>query len=59
VLGASPGCLLSETHGHGGHDHPKPRQSLATPYTVIDGKIARVTLFPDEEQALEAVGLRE
>ena len=34
-------------------------RTFATLYTVIDGKIARVTLFPDEEQALEAVGLRE
>jgi ketosteroid isomerase-like protein len=28
-------------------------------YTVIDGKIARITAFPSEEDALEAAGLRE
>jgi ketosteroid isomerase-like protein len=35
------------------------RQSLAAVYTVIDGKIARITFFPSEEQALEAAGLQE
>jgi hypothetical protein len=28
-------------------------------YTVIGGKIARITGFPTEEEALEAAGLRE
>jgi hypothetical protein len=28
-------------------------------YSVIDGKIARITTFPSEEEALEAAGLSE
>ena len=28
-------------------------------YTVIDGKIARITFFASEDQALEAAGLSE
>jgi ketosteroid isomerase-like protein len=35
------------------------QQSFAALYTVIDGKIARVTFFPSEDQALEAAGLSE
>jgi ketosteroid isomerase-like protein len=57
------GCgavLAVVTEGGRGKSGGVPvRQSLATLYTVIDGKIARVTVFPDEEQALEAEGLRE
>jgi ketosteroid isomerase-like protein len=33
--------------------------SFAVLYTVIDGKIARWTLFPTEEEALETAGLSE
>ncbi len=33
--------------------------SFAALYTVIDGKIARSTLFGTEQEALEAAGLRE
>ena len=33
--------------------------SHATLHTVIDGKIARITVSPNEEQALETAGLRE
>ena len=32
-------------------------QHLATLYTVIDGKIARITTFRSEQEALEAAGL--
>jgi ketosteroid isomerase-like protein len=35
------------------------RQSFAVLYTVIDGKIVRVTFFASEEQALEAAGVSE
>jgi ketosteroid isomerase-like protein len=34
-------------------------RSLATLYTVIDGKIARMTVFRTERDALEAAGLSE
>ena len=45
--------------GRGKHSGAPVRQFFAALYTVIDGKIARITLFPSEEQALEAVGLSE
>jgi hypothetical protein len=35
------------------------RQSFAVLYTVIDGRIVRITGFPSEQDALEAVGLSE
>ena len=34
-------------------------RSYAALYAVIDGKIARITLFPDEKSAREAAGLSE
>jgi hypothetical protein len=33
-------------------------RSLATRYAVIDGKIARITTFRTEHEALETAGLR-
>jgi ketosteroid isomerase-like protein len=35
------------------------RHPFAMLYTVIDGKIARITQFPSEELAREAVGVSE
>jgi ketosteroid isomerase-like protein len=35
------------------------RRSFASLYTLIDGKIVRITQFPSEREALEAAGLRE
>ena len=35
------------------------RHSFAMLYTVIEGKIARITPFPSEEGARHAVGLSE
>src|SRR5262245_13893403 len=35
------------------------RRSFAGLYTVIDGKIARITQFPNEEDAIKAAGLSE
>ncbi len=34
-------------------------RSFAALYTVIDGRIVRITQFPSEEQALKAAGLQE
>jgi ketosteroid isomerase-like protein len=50
-------AVVTET-GRGKSSGVPVRRSFATLYTVIDGKIARITLFPSEEQALEAAGLR-
>ena len=51
-------ALVTET-GRGKGSGVPVRRSFAVLYTVIDSKIARVTFFAAEEQALEAAGLRE
>jgi ketosteroid isomerase-like protein len=51
-------ALLSE-EGRGKSSGAPVRQSIAALYTVINGKIARITFFPSVAQALEAAGLRE
>jgi len=35
------------------------QRSFAALYTLIDGKITRITFFASEDQALEAAGLQE
>jgi hypothetical protein len=49
---------VTETGRGKGSGVPVTR-SFVTLYTVIDGKIARCTLFGSEQEALEAAGLRE
>jgi ketosteroid isomerase-like protein len=51
-------AVVTET-GRGKGSGVPVRRSFATLYTVIDGKIARMTVFPSEEQALTAAGPRE
>jgi hypothetical protein len=51
-------AVLTETGRGKGSGVPVDR-SLATLYTVIDRKIARITMFHTEREALEAAGLRE
>jgi ketosteroid isomerase-like protein len=51
-------AVLTET-GRGKGSGVPVHRSLATLYTVIDGKIARITHFPTEQDALEAAGLEE
>src|SRR5206468_2802505 len=57
-----PGAVLaagvSETARGKGSGVPVNR-SFAVLYTVIDGNIARMTMFRTEQEALEAAGLRE
>jgi ketosteroid isomerase-like protein len=55
------GAVLAVVTGAGrGKSSGVPvRRSFAPLYTVIDGKIARITFFASEEQALEAAGLSE
>jgi ketosteroid isomerase-like protein len=50
--------VLTETGRGKGSGVPVDR-SLAALYTVIDGKIARITMFRTEQDAFEAAGLRE
>jgi ketosteroid isomerase-like protein len=58
-LGPGTVLVLVTEEGRGKSSGVPVRQSFAALYTVIDGKIARVTIFPSEEQALEAAGLSE
>jgi ketosteroid isomerase-like protein len=51
-------AVLTETGRGKGSGVPVDRP-LASLYTLIDGKIVRVTTFSSEEGALEAVGWRE
>jgi ketosteroid isomerase-like protein len=58
-LGSGAVLALLTEEGRGKSSGVPVRQSFAALYTVIDGKIVRVTFFPSEEQALEAAGLEE
>jgi ketosteroid isomerase-like protein len=58
-LGSGAVLALLTEEGRGKSSGVPVRQSFAALYTVIDGKIARVTFFSSEDQALEAAGLRE
>jgi ketosteroid isomerase-like protein len=51
-------AAVTETGRGKGSGAPVDR-SFAVIYTVIDGKIARMTIFRTEQDALEAAGLRE
>ena len=51
-------AAITET-GRGKGSGAPVRHSFAMLYTVIDGKIARITSFPSEEEAIEAVGALE
>jgi ketosteroid isomerase-like protein len=56
-----PGTVLagaSET-GRGKGSGAPVNRSFAALYTVIDGKIARITMFRTRQDALEAAGLAE
>jgi hypothetical protein len=48
-------AVVTET-GSGKTSGVPVRHSIATLYTVIDGKIVRITTFPSEQEALEAIG---
>jgi ketosteroid isomerase-like protein len=58
-LGSGAVLAVVTEEGRGKSSGVPVRQTFATLYTVIEGKIARVTLFPSEEVALEAVGRSE
>ena len=51
-------AVVTETGRGKGSGAPVERHFAAL-YTVIDGKITRITFFPSESEALEAAGLPE
>jgi len=51
-------AAVTET-GRGKSSGVPVRRTYATLYTVIDGKIARITVFPSEEEGRVAAGLSE
>jgi ketosteroid isomerase-like protein len=54
------GCVLATVteSGRGKSSGVPVRRSFAALYTVLDGRIARITTFPSEDEALKAAGLR-
>jgi ketosteroid isomerase-like protein len=59
-LGSGAVLVLGIEKERRGKGHAVPvRQSFAALYTVIDGKIARITFFPSEGEVLHAAGLSE
>jgi ketosteroid isomerase-like protein len=58
-LGSGAVLAVLTEEGRGKSSGVPVRQSFTALYTVIDGKIARITFFPSEAEALEAAGLRE
>jgi ketosteroid isomerase-like protein len=58
-LGAGAVLAVVTETGSGKTSGVLVRHSIATLYTVLDGKIVRITTFPSEEEALEAAGLSE
>jgi ketosteroid isomerase-like protein len=58
-LGSGAVLVVLTEAGRGKGSGVPVHRSLATLYTVIDGKIARITHFRTEQDALEAAGLRE
>jgi ketosteroid isomerase-like protein len=51
--------VVARETGRGKGSGVQVDRSLAALYTVIDGKIAHITTFRTEQDALEAAGLRE
>jgi ketosteroid isomerase-like protein len=51
-------AAVTESGRGKGSDVPVQR-SFAALYTLLDSKIARITTFPNEDEALEAAGLSE
>jgi ketosteroid isomerase-like protein len=56
-----PGGVLAvlTERGRGKGSGASVSKFLAALYTLLDGKIVRVTMFPSEREALEAAGLSE
>jgi ketosteroid isomerase-like protein len=57
--GAGAVLLIGTQSGRGKGSGVSVDRPLAVLYTLIDRKIVRITFFPDEQEALEATGLKE
>ena len=58
-LGSGAILAVATEAGRGKGSDAPVRRSLALLYTVLEGKITRMTVFASEEQALEAADLNE
>jgi ketosteroid isomerase-like protein len=58
-LGGGTVAVVIAERGRGKGSGVLVERTMAGLYTVLDGKIARVTFFPTEQDALEAAGLSE
>jgi ketosteroid isomerase-like protein len=58
-VGSGAVLAVVNEEGRGKTSGAPVRHSYAMLYTVIDAKIVRCTLFPSEDQALKAAGLKE
>ena len=58
-LGSGAVLAVATETGFGKTSGVPVNRSFAVIYTVMENKIVRMTLFPTEQAALEAVGLRE
>ena len=58
-LGTGAVLALVTQSGRGKGSGAAVDRSLAALYTVLDGKIVRITMFQGEKEALEAAGLSE
>ncbi len=58
-LGGGTALAVIAERGRGKGSGAHVERSYASLYNVIDGRVVRMTHFPTEREALEAVGLRE
>ena len=58
-LGGGTIAVVVTERGRGKGSGIAVERSAAGLYSVLDGRIVRITWFPTEREALEAVGLRE
>ena len=58
-LGSGAILAVATETGRGKGSGVPVQRSFAVLYTVVDGKIVRITFFHDEPEALEAAGLSE
>ena len=58
-LGGGTIVVVVTERGRGKGSGIAVERSAAGLYSVLDGRIVRITWFPTEREALEAVGLRE